>query len=825
MAASRVQPSQVNLKERIAALQQRNNVSQSSNGLSSSNSSHPNPPRNTLREKIAKFEEKGGTPIPRGSFGLGAPPAEEGAVKKSRELYGNRIAALGQGRPGLAPQQVQTRAVTAPSMPVSPRRRYLSTSSSISGGSPTLSDPVASDVPPASGNSPLPSPGPSRRNSTAALNRRSVIDIIVKFDEPSSVISTPRRTRTVSESNVSPSFVLPFDPPTLQTMEEASPVEEAFPIALKDQPTPDVPTELPGPVQFPSLAPSALLETEQSPLRPLSPPKVVQTPETVVTPLPEIPEASSAIESTDSREKISISIPLDSATHSVRSPSVISPPMASSVSSPVAVDKPTGRKGGSISLDTSDTQISRSTRSVVSPLPNRPTLESSLASTMSPIELFEDAVTPTAGPKGYSVVVHGRTSESGPDRVSRPSSRTGTYSSSGHKNSLDSTGSNHPHPVLRSKRQFKHLQSSVADPPASPSANELTALLQEAAWLEQRLMDGNTSIQEPVTPVLEPDVQSNSPVSTHASTTPSPILITPSRLQSIEIQHSQQPISSYSPPTLQIHAPAASAADEEVPPTPPPKSARTRRYFSLRSKLPTMPGAYPRHSMSSEISSEDSAPVTTPPSPTFDLVMPPKSSHDGMSVKSAKSGRSFRSALSGKSGKSEAPSMRESLKLSPRRGVARATSFAERLLNRASRTKSIIEDSPTEPIPELSRLEPIPQIEPMHPLPETPTSFISSSSADTSPNNTISFDRDIFDAFPSVPEGLPQRPASFLFPIPGDQDSPSALARSSTMPARHRGPAAQHQARSDSRSTFALKEVDERSPWLPPPGGEKTQLL
>lgn len=691
-----MQPSQVNLKERIAALQQRNNASQSSNGLSPSNSSHANPPRNTLREKIAKFEEKGGTPIPRGSFGLGAPPAEEGAVKKSRELYGNRIAALGQGRPGLAPQQVQTRAVTSPSMPVSPRRRYLSTSSSISGGSPTLSDLVASDVPPASGNSSLPSPGPSRRNSTAALNRRSVIDIIVKFDEPSSVPPTPRRTRTVSESNISPSFALPLDFPTLQTMEETSPVEGAFPIALKDQPTPDVPTELPGPVQFPSLAPSAPLETEQSPPRPLSPPKVVQTPEAAVTNLPEIPESSPTVESTYSREKISVSIPLDSAiAHNVRSPSVISPPMASSVSSPVAVDKPTGRKGGSISLDTSDTQISRSTPSAVSPFPTRPTPESSLPSTMSPIELYEDAVTPTAGPKGYSVVVHGRTSESGPDRVSRPSSRTGTYSSSGHKNSLDSTGSNHPHTVLRSKRQFKHLQGSVADPPASPSANDLTALLQEAAWLEQRLMDGSTSIQEPVTPVLEPDVQSNSPVSTDASTTPSPLLITPSRLQSIEIQHPQQPISFYSPPTLQIHAPAASAADEEVPPTPPPKSARTRRYFSLRSKLPTMPGAYPRHSMSSEISSEDSAPVTTPPSPTFDLVMPPKSSHDGMSVKSAKSGRSFRSALSGKSGKSEASSMRESLKLSPRRSVARATSFAERLLARASRTKSIIEDSPS----------------------------------------------------------------------------------------------------------------------------------
>jgi len=42
----------------------------------------------SLRSKIAKFESKGGVPIPRGSFGLGAPADGQSA---SREMYGNRI--------------------------------------------------------------------------------------------------------------------------------------------------------------------------------------------------------------------------------------------------------------------------------------------------------------------------------------------------------------------------------------------------------------------------------------------------------------------------------------------------------------------------------------------------------------------------------------------------------------------------------------------------------------------------------------------------------------------------------------------------------------
>lgn len=51
-------------------------------------------------------------------------------------------------------------------------------------------------------------------------------------------------------------------------------------------------------------------------------------------------------------------------------------------------------------------------------------------------------------------------------------------------------------------------------------------------------------------------------------------------------------------------------------------------------------------------------------------------------------------------------------------------------------------------------------------IPETPGSLLSITSISSSPNAETPFDRDIFDAFPSVPSEIPQRPSSYLFPVP-----------------------------------------------------------
>ncbi|KAK0211252.1 hypothetical protein DFS33DRAFT_362428 [Desarmillaria ectypa] len=92
MSTSRAQQPQVNLKERIAALQQRNASQTQRPSVPSLSANQSTISSGGLRDKIAKFEQKGGVPVPRGSFGLGAPPtAENGQTRKRGELYGNRI--------------------------------------------------------------------------------------------------------------------------------------------------------------------------------------------------------------------------------------------------------------------------------------------------------------------------------------------------------------------------------------------------------------------------------------------------------------------------------------------------------------------------------------------------------------------------------------------------------------------------------------------------------------------------------------------------------------------------------------------------------------
>ncbi|KDQ61226.1 hypothetical protein JAAARDRAFT_575929 [Jaapia argillacea MUCL 33604] len=92
MTTSRANAQPVNLKDRIAALQQRSVSGPSTSSANPPPSTKSNElPRGNLRAKIAKFEQRGGTPVPRGSFGLGAPPMDDGGSKRRGELYGNRI--------------------------------------------------------------------------------------------------------------------------------------------------------------------------------------------------------------------------------------------------------------------------------------------------------------------------------------------------------------------------------------------------------------------------------------------------------------------------------------------------------------------------------------------------------------------------------------------------------------------------------------------------------------------------------------------------------------------------------------------------------------
>ena len=90
-------------------------------GGSTSGGSSPTPSgvvsASKLREKIAKFEKKGGVPVPRARFGLGVPPPTDGALpKRQGELYGNRIPRSASSGAGYAPAAPLTQTLTGGSL-------------------------------------------------------------------------------------------------------------------------------------------------------------------------------------------------------------------------------------------------------------------------------------------------------------------------------------------------------------------------------------------------------------------------------------------------------------------------------------------------------------------------------------------------------------------------------------------------------------------------------------------------------------------------------------------------------------------------------------
>ncbi|XP_006457762.1 hypothetical protein AGABI2DRAFT_114802 [Agaricus bisporus var. bisporus H97] len=132
----------INLKERIAALQHLSSTSNPppSPSLSTNNDASPSRQSPTtgvnanvkFREKIARFEKKGGVPVPRGSFGLGAPPLQDGHTKRQNELYGNRIpqpVRAASGLPGTPSPSGQSHPPSATVRPQGNNRRSYSLSS------------------------------------------------------------------------------------------------------------------------------------------------------------------------------------------------------------------------------------------------------------------------------------------------------------------------------------------------------------------------------------------------------------------------------------------------------------------------------------------------------------------------------------------------------------------------------------------------------------------------------------------------------------------------------------------------------------------------
>ncbi|KAH9952028.1 hypothetical protein B0H21DRAFT_10340 [Amylocystis lapponica] len=440
------------------------------------------------------------------------------------------------------------------------------------------------------------------------------------------------------------------------------------------------------------------------------------------------------------------------------------------------VDESTDR---SMALDAGDAVIVTDPARVITPAVTRavlvpaplsisPVSSSATASPISPADAFQEpSLTPKAGPKSFHAVVHrkvSRPAELLPGSQVPPRARTPNSQSS----------SSAPHPSRKAPVIAQHESMDLSD---------LAALLANAALLEQQLAGGGpptrksslppSKVDEPVPelrhpqPVQElPESTSNHRDSLSNSTQSFPVTVS-------EAHQPRSPPPRYS--STQV------VPDSPLPPPVPPKSPSlyTRpRYFSTFSprmsvgSVPPMPGAYPRNSMGSEFSVESSVLVSTP------------SSHheafgsDTSSVRS--SSRSWKM---------------------PKKGLARATSFADKFLHKKDhRQQPAIADatddtylsasglrprtpSPTPPV----LLSPPAQHSHSPAGRKRPTSWLSTTSS-LGPNGEV-LDTELFDSFPSVPDRLPPPP-----PSSSGQSSYSAVNRSTTLPARSKNHPRQHSA-------------------------------
>ena len=703
------QPPPSNLKDRIAALQQRNG---SPSPTPSPTSSHRNasvtPPRSSLRDKIAKFERKGGVPLPRSSFGMGMPPPEEPGWTKSRELYGNRVAALGKGRP-TAPGNSGHRAVTSPTIPlVSQSSRTSPDENSAQSGALNSISSTFSSTPPPLGDTSEPDDRPDGpinvgdgSDEAQEIPAQPAVELqvesltVTQDAEPLEPCSSAPRP-TASTGHRPPADLIPSSRTILDTTTLTRGSISHIP--LKATSSNGTPTEAGGLATSIIYGKSPTSSNTQECASAATPQSTTTSTVQLPISVDQIPVKEATTTNVNPRGSR-----LDRASRN-----------GSSAISLTRSDAPSVTRLPSSSIITSTDSSKEDSTSITSDAPPLDAIKSNLPpfSTSASAVAFPSAISstvplvsgnlddsirtsppPVAEPSrpSFSAVVHrsdgDNHSESRHSTTSRTSTVTPRLSTSSFKTGADGG-------VVRSKRNFKHLGAVGAGPspssgPGDLSTGELAALLQDAAWLEQRLSDETMALTVPST--LGEDWQNvdmlvpSSATKATETTARAPAAVTSARTKgrgltlgpAISKPSSgipQSPMrSSPSAPSFQVHPDASSPTA--------PTSVRGRKYFSLRAAL-----RGPRLSLSSEMSSDDSALVATPPSPSFDLAMQHSAQHgnDSMSI------RSMFSIRSNRSGKSE--SAPGSLRLSPRRSVARASSFAGRLLNRATKTKSMLDD-------------------------------------------------------------------------------------------------------------------------------------
>ncbi|KAH8106936.1 hypothetical protein BXZ70DRAFT_915722 [Cristinia sonorae] len=809
MSSSRNDLPSVALKDRIAQLQRLTSGDQ-----------HQQQPVNlndqisgNLKDKIATFERKGAVPIPRGSFGLGAPPMDDGSSRRKGELYGNRV-------PGLSKPTVD-------SVLPNSRQRTVSTSHLHSFSMSRSATPPVPDFP-----SSL-----SRPTSPTLMSPRL----------PSSISASMRRT--VSETL----------PPTQEYGEARGDYRNGIREILVEEDGGDgdeVKSETRGGNADVKGQNAGVSDkpSDTSSRKNVEPPELDNqddTPassDTVPTPKDDIFEHFSTtpqITTIPTRRRASKSTvsPAPAAPRIVVGP-VLAAPIAGDIRRSSTLSDLSGGDDSflgdkSLALDASEAvivtqppQVISPTRAVLVPAPQPSPSPATSPVATSPassqwVSDLEAQMSAGVTTQTYNTVVHQKVRETSPppSTASPPTSPQETQPLSRPRQA----------PKLRASSIVRASVVIAEEPPESPSIGDLAMLLQSAAMLEEQLVEPSPSKHKtqkpkaglaisppPPPPVMSPSasISATADLSTSDLTTadlsepPTPKQSdTPHRptsmsinVDSVEEEESQDSFDVDSSPlgrtTLMFptprtsslpylnptppHSPSMRSADARLesnsnafPFTASPSSSRSRlestasSAASSRSRLQSNAS---QTSLRSRGQSDEVPPTPPPKSPryfaNFRMRKPSIGTFSRTSYSSEDSSATVATPPSlmhdSQSERSDASSIRSSNKSmkSPKRsrtaksGLGRAGTVVEKLW-RGGKSKTSMDGN--EERPRLSIAESS-EPSPSHLSPYTlPPLSISTPSMHQRPTSWVSietagsdvFDRDLFDSFPSVPDSVP----------------------------------------------------------------------
>ncbi|KAH7929633.1 hypothetical protein BV22DRAFT_114427 [Leucogyrophana mollusca] len=813
MATSRAQAPPVNLKERIAALQQRNVSPGQSQNSQMANKSLP--PVGGLRDKIAKFEQKGGVPVPRGSFGMGAPQlAENAPAKKRGELYGNRIQGL--GRPSVSRSGSPMPPSDSESSP-SPRKRCVSSGAALSDG--PLRAAGDEPVPPLPSTLSFASP---RRNSLAVdfgAGRRVVSSsgaLGRDLDESESLSSSPTADRDAACDLAESSA------------ESLGHIDGSSAILADDQESPATNSSVLETATAPSQDEPATSITFPSTESPPDNEAVTRTPVSSAQPLESLVSEVAEIKDEESSSVIPNAVSVEASEALSTAESAVtrqSPVLEDEQTEPATSDMPSPSLSAPSSVTPSDfdngagfdtpltplTPVDEGATTHVAERPSASLSHPVISVVVSPSDERRPVYTTTQTSKN----VQPTAADNVEPEVRQGNVTKRSFTAVVHRKVTETPAATIPASSLvpvtpQISRIRRSAKGTVIEPPPSPGYGELAALLEEAALLEMRLTEGNGSTEfrngslkggdgsaelrswglsseepSPIDP-QPPKTPTNASFRPELRNDSASTLTSQTRTQSIDSRSlSDRSISipSIREPTIDGDIPEedeGGMGTTHSPKSPLPKYLsgfrRLASSSSSRRSSSYMPGAYPRDSIS--VSSEDSAPVRTPSDSGSDAAGGPGNGVAWPSVSPKKSGMGRSSSFADKlfhrgrtkSNVSTAETDRGSIHESPSRSYTLSTSSNSSLSKRPQAR------SPTE----------TPGVRPnswVHPR---------DSLSSISPPGSL-FDKDIFDAFPSVPQTVPPAPPhshshSHLSP---DDYPGGAVGRASTLPVKGRKQVAQ----------------------------------